>query len=1337
MSYTPPVDTIEVSWAGQDAYSAPSGTIAATWSDNPRYVAPPGVPAKSSGAPGLIWEQFIAPPSVPQSVVAERLWALFPKHYRTPQFIIDASWLGRDVYAPPIATFTATWADVTYIAPLGLDAPEFPDPVTYQTQFAAPDGWVSHSVGDHFALHPWEYAPPEWTLDVTWLGRDEYQPAIGVLDGLWTLPSESKYLPVTGWNSLTVGTATAERMLEYLTPPGLVATAFGDANLALSAAAIYPNGLASPPAGTPTAYNLRQYLQLTGYSALRMGSEAFVAGGVKHVTYNGKDMATIGHVSVINTTADQTAKPGSIAAPVVPQPDVSPRMLYPAGVPSPGPGIALVQRNPSPTGFETLRWGELLVDYKTKFVTTDTILSPDPGYPRVFDPTQEIQAPSLTQQGIFGDTQVSNVSLVVAAVGFDALELSAWATVASNRRSVLADGWNSLVVGTTGIHNKTPSLAPPGLDALGAPSEIGTAVGYAIRYIVPRGLTTMVFGVGELTKPPEIAPSGIAGALGAPTVWHRVRTLEAQGSNAQDFGAASIWFRYRYVPTAGFAADKYGTPKAEHGRRTLLANGGAHAAYGRPTVTNSDRTVSPEGIFEDFATDHMVGGLRFLNPPGFDPARFGTRIIPEIQDLYPLGFTGRYGLPVIWNETQLVVPPSITTGVQPADRWGTAKIFNSRQFITLFYDPDSQLNPPAWPKWTLIQNRNKEMRTAGHLSERVAIPGIFNNARPIYPPAIMAPANPEHYEAGLIAYRIREVALQGLEAPYMSAWARAYNSAAVVSPQGDVASLYGAAAVDNTRRYFPYIGNFDTSRYGYPLIADRIRTLEFEGRYTIHAPVIPPPEVKLFTRYVQPIGEEMFGSGWASLSIHRTLITPRWTHQERFGWAEVTNLTPEIGGRGRNSEAFGHVVVRLQWRPVAPLGTSMQLFGPAVIADRDRTLHVNGLRAGAIGDKLKVIKTGAPPYSTQYIYLDSVTIDGQEQEGHGIEPPGGKQANIQVPMPIINQQVLYVHQEEPSTRFGTALVRANTVRVEPGYQDLLVGDPMVALRVRTVVVESWPDSKVPPVDKPRLSPHTVWAMMEAPEQAKRNHPTALPLHPIDGYSRQPGAIFGATRLTLQNRLVRGQGQSRSDYGRPTIQLHRRYLVPNGFTSQRMGWHSIPGTRELVEFDSPDATALGRPTIAPPPYTGPQTLKEQGADSLTVGGLLIEHLNREIRVSGHLSQQMGTLEPGDTPYQWQGLRIGPLMPTIPDGFDAEAWGESWVSFRVREMKPVGFDAFLSEYQLEEFDKRMRVWRRETPRPSVAVGPVGFSAFASTASDVRPGARFIRPDGNSDQHRKGAF
>lgn len=1340
MSYAPPTSSLEPGWAGEPNYRAPHANLPASWNSAQHYVGPAGVASHAElPPPSFTWDQFIAAQGFGDSVAAFRAWALRQNTYRDPQHTVSASWVGAEGYGPPFYTFTATWAAITYIAATGIHEEGVGDPVLIQTQFAAPDGWSSSGFGDAWAIYPWEYAPPEWVLDVSWVGRPAYHGKDSQVEGHWTLPSESKAVPLVGWDSLVVSDGlNLKHSLEYLEPTGFNAALFGVAYLANKAAPLRPTGLAAGAYGRPEVWNWRTYRAIPGFNAQTFG-EHFVGGGVKEVMPGGIAAATLSKPTVINTKADQTAKPSAIAAPSVPAPNVSPRTVFPYGLGAWKFGTALVQRNPAPTGFYTARYGTPTIEYRTKYLTPPSVEPFELGFPRVFDPTRKVYPPSAAQVGIFGDTRLANRSYVVRPTGVDHLEIPIWTYLENTRRHIPAVSWNSASLGALAIANKSPSIAPPGLDALAPP--VGVGVGYSIRYITPAGINSMRVGAPLLTKTPELSPKGFAGAAGSPTVWPRIRTVEAQGHDSQRLGGLSIWFRYRFISLEGFAADAYGKARAEHGRRTLLGIGAQHAIYGTPAVTNADRTVAPKSIFENFATGHMVGGLRFLRPVGFDAARFGSRIIPEIQQVYPLGFSGLCGLPLIFNFRKVITPTSITTGVQPADRWGTARAWNLRQYVVMSYDTDSALNPPAWPRWTKIENRTREIRISGHLSSRIGDHQADNAARPLYTEGIAAPATPASYEAGMVAFRVRPFRLEGIEPPYLSTWASVRNAAAVLKPFGSVATLWGVPAVENTRRAFERIGGFDSAWYGYPMVAERVRTLSFEGRYTIGAPAIPLPEVKLHTRYVDGIGYDASGIGWASLSIHWTLITPRWTLQNLYGIPAVRNVTPELRTRGRASDEFGDAFVRLEWRPVAPDGALTQLFGKTIIAFRDRTVSVAGLRAWAFGDKLTVVKTGAPPYSMQTINLDAEYFNNEvAKEGQGIPPP-----EKQVPRPIINQQGVYVRQQDPATRYGNHRVTANSIRVEPGIGEHLIDEPFVALKVRTLIVGGVSDEEVFDPEKPRLSPHTIYAVVEAPAQAMLNHPRPpLGLHYVDGYRRQPGALFGNAAVTLQRRVINARYFASQwilpGYGRPTLQLKLHYITPTGFTTFRAGWHTVPGTGILEQFDSEDAALYGEPSIDHVIPVGPRTVAAPGLDALDVGEQQIELLNRVVSAQGYEATRMGAAKPGDTPYMWQGLRVGPLMPTIPEGFGADLHGGQWISHRVREVHPAGFDGFQSEYQLEAFEQRMRVTRRAPSATIAARSLLAAGAHPDSVlgtPDVRPGVHFIRPDGNAEQFRKGAF
>ena len=1160
-------------------------------------------------------------------------------------------------------------------------------------------------------------------------------PAIGTHKA-WNF---NTYVQAQGASYAAIGSHSAQLYTRYigLNTRGIAPGGYGTPSVVNFNKQAFPPGFNAGAYGSAVVFNLRQYVRPFGMATAAYGT-AYVQGGVKYVTPGGMLGTAFGGAVVINTTANQYAYPFGIATPGIGSASVSPRSLRPFGFAG-GIGSPIVQRNPAPAGFSTMALGTPAIEYRTKYLAPYGFAYTEEGYPRVFDPTRKLFPSSVLQAGIFGDTAIVNRSMFVRPPGIDALEMAGWATVESNRRAIVVPGAAAAGYGVLQIANKSPSIAPAGINSLAGPAGVG--IGYSVRYITPGGNNSMRIGSPTLTKTPSLAPVGFAGAAGVPTIWHRIRTMEASGSNMQRLGTASVWFRYRFIPTQGFAASVFGLQKIEHGRRTLLAVGAQHAAYGLPLVTNADRTIAPASIYENFAAGHMVGGLRFLGPVGFDAARFGSRIIPEIQQVYPLGFTGLYGLPLIFNFRKLVAPAGITTGVQPADRWGTARAWNLRQYVAMSYDPDSALNPPAWPQWTKIENRTREIRISGHLSSRIGDHQADNAARPLYAEGIAAPATPASYEAGMVAFRVRPFRLEGIEPPYLSTWASVRNAAAVLKPFGSVATLWGIPAAENTRRNFERIGGFDSAWYGYPMVAERVRTLSFEGRYTIGAPVIPLPEVKLHTRYVDGVGYDASGIGWASLSIHWTLITPRWTLQNLYGIPAVRNVTPELRTRGRASDEFGDAFVRLEWRPVAPDGALTQLFGKTIIAFRDRTVSVAGLRAWAFGDKLTVVKTGAPPYSMQTINLDAEYFNGAVvKAGQGIPPPRDGQGR-QVPLPIINQQVVYVRQEDPATRYGNHRVTANSIRVEPGIGEYLMGEPFVALKVRELKVDEFPQGQVFHPAKPRLSPHTIYAVVEAPQQAIRNHPVPGILHYVDGYNRQPGAIFGRAEVTLQHRVINARYFANEwilpGYGRPTLQLKRHYITPTGFTTFRAGWHTVPGPQTVTQFDSAMMSLYGAAKVERYVPPGPRTVKPVGLNAQMFGANQIDLFHREVKPQGHYATLMGTRKSGDSPYMWQGLRVGPLMPTIPSGAQTDLYGEPWVSFRVRDVAMQGFDAFLSEYDLEAFDKRMRVTRSEAVRPSRSIAPVGILATDFAASDVKPGIHFIRPDGNADQYRKGAF
>ncbi|EMX8722711.1 hypothetical protein AAH251_006389, partial [Pseudomonas aeruginosa] len=520
------------------------------------------------------------------------------------------------------------------------------------------------------------------------------------------------------------------------------------------------------------------------------------------------------------------------------------------------------------------------------------------------------------------------------------------------------------------------------------------------RFVLPVGSSHQVFGAAKAWKYSTfVSAYGFnSNVIGSHNAQNKHRTVQPTGFVAYQSGQANIINRNRYVAAGNIAPPPWGANptvwlytrylkpggllataipdvhRISHERQFVQLNAGVPApGMGTAWVSQGTRVLEPIGTFLDAVARPMVGGTRFLEPPGWDSSAFGTRIIPESQTVAPQGFAELWGQQAINNWLTFAEPAGFQSTVQEEYRWGRADVWNLRQYVVQEYDPDSELNPPPWSQWTLVENRNRQVGTIGMPSPPAGFPQIDNNARPILPGGV---APPQITTAAMIAYGRRYLPLEGIEPPPILNWHAVYNGARVLVPTGNAQSAFGVARLENTRRYFDRIGGFDSVDIGIAFIDFAIRGISIEPRYSIEPPDIKLPEVKLYTRYVDPVSNDMLNMGLAALSIHFNAIGPRWAHKDLFGDPRIHNVTPEVATFGANAEEFGSAFVRLQWRPVAPDGSNMQLFGQAKIADRKQTITVPGTNLLRMGDKLVVTKTGAPPYSPQNIMVDQAVNTG-------------------------------------------------------------------------------------------------------------------------------------------------------------------------------------------------------------------------------------------------------------------------------------------------------------------------------------------------------------------------
>lgn len=1360
MPYLPLSAAADASWVDALAYGAPAGTLVACWSEGlEQWVSPGGNAHSSAGVPAVALAQLfvdplgIAPPALGVAFALHD----HPQAYRPPQFTAHATWFEANAYSAPDAAFLrASWDNTNaVISPGGFDHSVVSQPHLYGTQYLHPSGWDAlNAAGKHYALHPFEYPFPQWTLNASWVGKASYAPPPATaVNAAWRLPSAAKQLALTGWSSLQFGGHTAELRLARVFPPGIAPPPIDKPHLRNTAAPLAPSGFATQSFGRPTVFNWRTYAPVQSWLSQQFGA-AYVKGGVKYVPPKGIDSLLVGKATVINTRADQTAKPTGIAALPMPKPAVSPQILRAAGVLGTVMGAPVVQFPPHPAGWLSQAFGYPVVEFKTKLLTVNGFVAFETGYPRVRDRAQKVWPSSVVGIGVFGDVQARLSTFKIQVAGFDAHGPSPWAVLRNVVRVLEVPGLDALAAGLAEIRNKSPNLTPDGFDS----QQFGTAdVAGWLKRIAPKGVPGPfnAFPAPVVWQTPSFAPKGIAApAVPLPTVWLRHRAFDIGGFETLRVGSPVVDFRWRKVVLQGkgIAGAAYGQPRVEHSYRALAPLGWTRLAFGNSWLSFRRRTLVPRGIEPIEMSSHQIGGTRYISAAGFEATRWLTRIIPEAREIFPKTFGAAYGWPTVEHYRRYVQPVGFATDTDYRDRWGLAKAWNLRQYIIQEENAESLLWPPKFSPWLKLANRNKTIGAIGYAATQYGRAQLDNKARLLVPNGVAAPVLPEYQKTGSVTHRVRPLALEGMEPPAMSRWAVVWNKAYPLRPAGLVATLFGTAEVVNTRRYRNVQG-FDAQAMGFPFVAYRVRELTFESRYGIAPPRLAFPDVRLNTRYVDVPGIDGSVRGQIKLGLpivvsHFNRITPRWTHQERAGSPIVRNLTPEVRPRNWLDAEFGEGVVRLQWRPVKPDGTSMERFGLARIADRRQKVEVPGFNTMRFGDKMTVRRTGLDPVVTQYIDLRIMFIgpDNAQHEsefGHGIAPPIPQMGEPNLLKGYVFPNSFGEHGD--MLKMGRPEITANTIRVEPGYWDLLVGEPTVSLKIRALEVSGIGPLVVDATDSDhmgswglaRLSPHTIYAVSEATNQAKRNHgrPT-VPMRPLS-----EGAVFGRPGVSVYNGLIAHRNAyfgGRGEWmGRPHVMNLLQQVYVEGWGSMRFGMVTIPGDQTIEQDQELVGAKFGIAKVSRPPYVGPLQLKPSGWIAGQTGKPFVSHFHREIFPQGKLMEAMGNSLGNSLGMNMpRGLHVGPPNLHQQTGFDASGHGTPWISHHVRELLADGWDSFLCEYDYQNFKARMTV--RRTGQSSAqwqVVGPRGFVATEYSAPDVKPGVHYIRPDGNSDQFRKG--
>ena len=1114
------------------------------------------------------------------------------------------------------------------------------------------------------------------------------------------------------------GSANAYNLSQHISSKGFDATIFGNHDVRNRNQRLTLNGFVATLYGSHLVYNLTQYRYLRGFDASEYGA-AYLMGGVRYLTLYGINSNAFGPAVVTNTTANQTAVPQGINSAIVPAPTVSPRTLYATGIASPFLGKPDV-RDPSvkPNSIASSTYGTPTVWYHTRPLSPNSILAYESGYPRVADPTQFVQPPSLLTSAIFGDTAIRNLSFKVSVPAIYDDSFSDYTTLTNSNRYYTPKGIDSLAVGAVSITNKTPSIF---VDGIASYDVSVPAIGHAIRFVYPTGFDHLLLGNSVLTKTPELKVQGHqSSVIGQAWISHKNRTIDLiqKGINSFKPGEQTVWYGQRPIAPIGWQTSSYGQPVLTHEVREVIAQGFRRDAYGMAWVSFGTRRLEPVSIYKDFPSNHMVGGTQKIEPVGYIATLWGTRIIPESQSVAPIGFTGMFGDTLVDLFTKYIAPVGyISVGQQPADRWGDIVVYNKLQYIVQEFDVNSGLVPPKWSDYLLIANRNIQMNVTGFASQRFGYQQIDNNATPLLPMGIEPPL----ITIGMISHGIRAIAPEAIEAPPISTWGVVHNGARVLAPLGHTHTQWGDnGTVVNTRREYRNVGRIDSLETGVPMIAYRIRTIDIEPRYSIAPPQINLPTIDLHTRYVTFRGYETAKYGTASLSIHFNIIGPSWAHRDKFGESVVRNVTPELLVGAFDSQEFGRASLRTQWRNVVAQGDTLTLFGSAMIADTRREITIRGWQDSVISQQHIVTKTGTPPYTAQNIWLQNES--NPSEDGFGIKPSSKPSS------PGLNQNVIY-HHGHNSQKFGEAFVYSNNLYIDIGISIKNFGDGTSIKNQNRFIGVTGIDNTIKTGNELMVTPFYI-----KPKSFNQAF----------DYQAFGNDKFGNATFTNQHRTIYTYGHSSSNVGYGAkVELQTRYIEPPTIRGFAMGFPEIPFTPKTINLNDYgfNSEVHGRATVERPPYIGPQTVSARAINSLSIGNAnRVELLHREFSTKGHDSLAMGKSKGGDTPYMWQGLRVGEFVPMEIGAGDTSQFGDTSIGLRIREIPLEGFVAFRSEYDINNFKGRMKVTRSENQSEGAltqGLGVIGIDSLVISSVDIKWGQQFIRPDGNSEQFRKGGL
>jgi hypothetical protein len=880
----------------------------------------------------------------------------------------------------------------------------------------------------------------------------------------------------------------------------------------------------------------------------------------------------------------------------------------------------------------------------------------------------EYLSPSGIAAGAIGSATVTS-RVALSPSGFT--DEAFGTEIITNAAHVNPSGFTSAAFGTAVLTSRA-TLLPSGL----ATEAFGTAdAELHIRYLVPAGLAPGSFGTASILNFDQfVTITGIsAGALGSLTIYNLRQVVVPVGFVAGSFGFVSgggqIALAHRIIVAGAGDQGAVGTPRADTEDHTAdLAGRGIHQeAFGTPFVAYHDRFIFPLGINSFNRGIPTVDKTHYVTGSGWDSSQFGTQYVHDNRQFPgPVGFdAARYGAASVTRSPRVVAPVGFPSSddLFPSSRWGRPAVYNRKQIVYEVNFPSSDEGGVFGnPLRMLVENRNRTIGAIGIIPGRLGKAAfIENKAR-----AVLATGWDSgvfgffHTGLGFIAYRNRTVTPTDPIGPtYFSQWTTV-SKPPQLFPVGIPPAGFGNAVWSNPPQNVRFTGHIDQLAFGTAFIAPRVRDLVVplgpESFYGM-------PDVENKTRYLAPVSFGVPKFGTATLEIHFNIFYPAGWFSNRMGLEHyIRNLTPQIYPFGKDQAEFGRPEIRWNPYPLRPYGIPDEAWGRNVIEYRTKTTSVFGLLATRWGPNTIIYNDQPNPPSNRTFAasgFDMALLGTPSVRRNELDAIGWIQTGFGNHHVILQGAIVPSVQPE-GAHFGIPRIVGPQYVFAVGL--LAPDDPLSA----------------EPKPKPRLSPYHIYASFSAPPGYASNNGGRWEYMDArfvadDGSDLSARPFFGLAFISNYRRFVFATGAADAHVGQPAVDLKNRVVKPNGIRPRGIGVPALNDNETLEVTYGPFSEAFGTLFV----QLKNRTMQAQGFQDDAFGTAFISNFHRRIYPEGDDVSLLGV------------PRVHPPEPVIPAGFDASAFGTAYIDFRYRTLRPSGWEEFVSDYDIDDFDQRMRV------------------------------------------------